>query len=194
MATRTAVWQIPYPESTDRFCDGDFYIQEMAEKVDSIMDGFDFDLARTEVVPTSRVSLSATTTLPVAGTVEFDQVDWDNSSMVNLAINPTDISSTDAAFIFGAAAQFYNTSSNVATNDYTIVPNNTSATPEFMQRVSAVPGSAILPGNGSSEAFFNGQADVNVTLSFDGGSSAAGVASIALYTYMWVHWFSDNIS
>lgn len=102
MAATTATWAIPYPQGTDRFCDGWLFTQEMAERVDAILDGFDTDLTFVESPPAARVTLTTNEVvdpLGSGGSITFDQVDFDTDSWVNLSANPLAIETTGSRYI-----------------------------------------------------------------------------------------------
>jgi hypothetical protein len=123
MASQTATWAIPYPQSTDRFCDGYLFTQELAERVDAILDVFDFDFNRVQFPPMAEVSRSTdqTQTSNVGETVPWDTVEFDTASMVNLSLLSTSISiDPDANSIYVAGADIFQTSSGSAGSYYTV--------------------------------------------------------------------------
>ncbi len=91
MSTVTATWTIPYPESPDRFCDGYLFTQQMAERVDEIMNVFDVDLRRVQVIPLARVSILANELLVFNGVfqqpIRYEQVDFDTAGLANLSLD-----------------------------------------------------------------------------------------------------------
>jgi hypothetical protein len=129
MASQTATWAIPYPQSTDRFCDGYLFTQEMAERVDAILDDFDTDFTRVEFPPAAEVSLSAdhVDTNPVGEVVPWDTVEFDTASMVNLSLRPTAIVLTsDVNSIYIGGGDIIQTSSGSAGSWYDVSIVNTS--------------------------------------------------------------------
>jgi hypothetical protein len=188
MAATTATWAIPYPQGSDRFCDGYLFTQQMAERVDAILDDFDVDLARTEVVPTARVSISAATVAGSDTLIPFDLVDWDNDNMVDLALaNTTVTTPVGAAMVAGTAVQFFNLGSASATNSYALFLNHVTGVTEFEQRDNA-PGSALFPMNGSAQSEVNATAGLTTGVGLNGSGSGDNTAN---YAYLWTHWFSD---
>ena len=129
MASQTVTWAIPYPQSTDRFCDGYLFTQEMAERVDAILDGFDTDFTRVEFPPAAEVSLTAdhVDASATGDTVPWDTVEFDTASMVNLSLLPTAIMiDSDATAIYVAGGDFIQTSSGSAGSYYTVSVINES--------------------------------------------------------------------
>ena len=108
MTLTTDTWLIPYPESTDRPCDGYLFTQQMAERVDTILDQFDVNLARVEVIPLARVSVGA---LQIEG-ASGDEVTWTN---VDFDTTGNDIAnlSLDNEFITAAGHAYHLTGGNV---------------------------------------------------------------------------------
>lgn len=88
MVAYTGTYNLPYAQSTDNFCDGAAIIQQLAEAVDAVLDGFDTDAARTEVVPYARMSLATayvTDLLANAGSdlLTYDTVDTDTANIAD---------------------------------------------------------------------------------------------------------------
>lgn len=107
MAATTATWAIPYPQGTDRFCDGWSFTQQMAERVDAILDDFDADLTFVEFPPAARVTTTANQvvgTTNAGGAIVYDQVDWDTDSWVNLSANDLAIETTGNRYIMAGVA------------------------------------------------------------------------------------------
>jgi hypothetical protein len=127
MASQTATWAIPYPQSTDRFCDGYLFTQEMAERVDAILDDFDTDFTRVEFPPAAEVSLSADH-VDVSATgepVPWDTVEFDTAGMVNLSLLPTSITiDSDVNSVYVAGGDLIQTSSGSAGSYYTVSVTN----------------------------------------------------------------------
>jgi hypothetical protein len=128
MASQTATWAIPYPQSTDRFCDGYLFTQEMAERVDAILDDFDTDFTRVEFPPAAEVSLS-TDHVDVSATgepVPWNTVEFDTAGMVNLSLLPTAISISDVNSVYVTGGDLIQTSSGSAGSYYTVSVSNES--------------------------------------------------------------------
>lgn len=100
MAAVTTTWEIPYPQDTDRFCDGYLYTQQMAERIDEILDEFDVDSARARVVPLARVSVLADQiTSDLNPFAAFDTVDFDTAGLANLAQAETPLEVLDGTYL-----------------------------------------------------------------------------------------------
>lgn len=86
MASETVTWEIPYPDSTDNLCDGYLYIQQMAERVDEILDEFDTDLEDSLVVPLARASrIGEAIQVDVdSGELIFTAIDFDTTGITNV--------------------------------------------------------------------------------------------------------------
>jgi hypothetical protein len=90
MPSATATWAIPYPLGTDPFCDGDQFTQDIAERVDTLLDTFDSELVRIQQPPMAKVSVSTAVTLgvsPPSLETIYDTVQYDTANMVNLAVD-----------------------------------------------------------------------------------------------------------
>lgn len=94
MSAVTATWAIPYATSTDVFCDAYLTIQAMAERVDEILDVFDFDEARTSVIPLARIGFNGAQQVNDGTTqvnTTFTQVDFDTTNLADLSVDPTSL-------------------------------------------------------------------------------------------------------
>lgn len=101
MASSTPTWAIPYPQSSDTWCDGWAYMQEMAERVDEILDEFDTDLASSQVIPLARVETAIVQT-PVAGALfTFEITNFDTAHLADLAAIGSLTEQDDTYFISG---------------------------------------------------------------------------------------------
>jgi hypothetical protein len=91
----TATWQIPFPNNTDLFCDGNEYTENIAERLDAIMAQFDADYARISIP--ALASISSQTAQPLTNffggqlTPSYTTVDVDTGSFTNLTSNNSGI-------------------------------------------------------------------------------------------------------
>jgi len=145
MTSVTGTWQIPYPDSTDRLCDGYTIIDSMADRLDLLLGQFTDDLARVEVIPYASihtdVDQSFSTNLPGFGSpqliISYDTVFADTVSWTNLAILPAMITVRPA----GTASGGY----------FAVVLNirgftNNAAGTSYFQSYMAVNSTATDPG------------------------------------------------
>lgn len=201
MPAVTPTWLIPYAVGTDRFCDGDLYVREMAERVDEILDGFDALLPRLVTPPTAKIvaTVPGPVWTPVTGiqsnqTISYDAVDYDTDNMTNITFDPQKITYTrNGYWLMGGMANF--TSSGTLDSVITVqwVVGNTLATAGraicFQARrtpTNHLMGSMLkryanfgIPGLGAEA-----QTDYNIS---------ANVAAIQVIadTHMYIRWFSD---
>ncbi len=105
MADVTPTWEIPYPEATDTWCDGNEYMQAMAERVDEILDAFDTDLAAGQVIPLARVETQVSQT-PTAGALfTFEITNFDTAHLADLASIGSLTEQADSLLISGLYTQ-----------------------------------------------------------------------------------------
>ncbi len=182
MAATTATWAIPYPQSTDQFCDGWLFTQEMAERVDAILDDFDTDLTFVEFPPMARVTLTANEVVDAAGSggaVTFDQVDWDTDSWVNLSANGKAIITTGARYIVtgGATGMI---SSISAADEYQLTVNGATTSSR----------DASVNAWTSVSALDSGVATIQMNLSHL-GSAVTNLTALA-NARMYAFWFGNQ--
>lgn len=122
MSATTATWAIPYPESPDRFCDGYLFTQRMAERVDEIMNVFDVDLLRVQVIPLARVSVNAPELLVFNGVfiqpIRYDTVDFDTAGLANLSLDLSTLLTVNRTRIVTGAYLNYQNNGGVAGDRY----------------------------------------------------------------------------
>lgn len=103
----TSTWQIPFPNNTDNWCDGDEYTTNIADRLDDIMAQFDIDLARISVPEYANVSSRVNTSysvnplaLPVVTNLPaiYTDVDADTGAFVSMTSDPTSIVLPTPAF------------------------------------------------------------------------------------------------
>jgi len=106
MPAATATWAIPYAISTDVFCDAYLTIQALAERVDAILDEFDFDEARTSVIPLAEIGFNGTQQVDDGTTqtnVIFSTVDFDSTDLADLSIDPSSVVIQDNQYSLSGA-------------------------------------------------------------------------------------------
>lgn len=119
MGAATNTWLIPYPLGTDRMCDGYLFTQDMAERVDEILDVFDVDLARTQVIPLARVSVSVSqVTTDAVPAPTFTTVDFDTTGLVDMNQPATPIRVEDDQFFIAGGLCLWTEGSGVAGDLY----------------------------------------------------------------------------
>jgi hypothetical protein len=201
MPVVTPTWLIPYPVGTDRFCDGDLFTQELAERVDAILDDFDALLPRLVTPPMAKIvaTVAGPVWAPVTGvqsnqTVNYDSVDYDTDDMTNITFDPQKITYTrNGYWVMGGLANFNSTGTVDSVIIVQWVVGNTTATAGraigFQARRTAtnhIEGSMLkrysnfgVPGLGAEA-----QTDYNI-------SANVATIQIAPETHMYVRWFSD---
>lgn len=142
MTAVTATWGIPYATSTDRLCDGCTITEDMAERVDDILNQFDISLAASEVVPLARASRQSGQDGVQAGTLEFTAVDFDTTGIGNLATPTAPIMITqEGRWMMGTSMLWDNVSLSSGTNTVRVNSvNGLDSTYGYRQRV---PGGSI---------------------------------------------------
>lgn len=88
MVAYTSTYTLPYAQSTDRICDGATITQQLAEAVDAVLNTFDTDANRLELVPYARMSVSTAYEADVLNNSNldlllFDTVDTDTAGMAD---------------------------------------------------------------------------------------------------------------
>lgn len=150
MASATPTWAIPYAQSTDQMCDGWLYIQEMAERVDEILDEFDVDLAASQVVQLARASrIDEPVQVNVStGEVIFTAIDFDTAGLANV-FTPTDPIRIDEESLWMLGGMLYfdftgsgtlairvNTASSIAFSNYIWRQRTTGASTDMAGTVA----------------------------------------------------------
>lgn len=122
MSATTATWAIPYPESPDRFCDGYLFTQRMAERVDEIMNVFDVDLLRVQVIPLARVSVDIQELLVFNGVfqqpIRYISVDFDTAGLANLSLDLSTLKVVDRTRVVTGSYLNYQNNGGVAGDRY----------------------------------------------------------------------------
>lgn len=131
MSANTATWQIPFPTGQDRFCDGYLYTQRMAERVDTLLHAYEVDFDLLDDVPAAKLSLSETKLVANINSdpaVHWDQIEYDTSNLVNLALDNTVIRyDRNGYWAIGSANDFVS-SPSTAGAQYTAALLSTSST------------------------------------------------------------------
>lgn len=119
MGASTNTWLIPYPLGTDRMCDGYLFTQDMAERVDTILDEFDVDLARSQVIPLARVSVSVTqSTSDASPAPTFTTVDFDTTGLADMNQPASPLIVEANQFYLAGAQTIWTEGSGVAGDQY----------------------------------------------------------------------------
>lgn len=108
MPSSTATWAIPYPDGTDAFCDGYLFIQDMAERVDEILDEFDVSLDETEVLPLARISRTTSESLATGELLTFDTINFDTANLSLQASFGLLTAPAETYYLTGATSFFRN--------------------------------------------------------------------------------------
>lgn len=182
MASETATWEIPYPEGTDELCDGYLYIQEMAERVDAILDEFDDSIGVQTVLPLARASITIPVTVPVGGINGYQSVDFDTANLAALAGFGTLTAPADSYYLSGVTSWFRTT--GAAAGDTVILGVDTT-TGNWTQRDPATTAGAkgsigtIASNSGAAEQMF---------VEYSGQGSSMAI----LRTWFWVMKVADR--
>lgn len=97
MVAYTATYDFPYAEASDPFCDGWSTTKALAEAVDAVLDLFDVDAERTELVPYARLSLATPYSTDLVansstGLIAYDTVDVDTAGIADVVRDSQSIS------------------------------------------------------------------------------------------------------
>lgn len=178
----TATWQIPYPAGTDRFCDGYLFIQDMAERVDAILDDFDISLAAVQVVPLARVSSTVTNNLVAGELMTYSTIDFDTDNLALQAAFGTLTAKALTYYQAGATSFFRNvggTAGNTSTN-YVDATDGSVFTWNQRDPATSAGSQSSFGGLHSNTLTTNGQ----ITLQFGGSGT---YTSINVFTvYFWI--------
>lgn len=189
MGATTDTWLIPYPLDTDTFCDGYLFTQQIAERVDAIMDNFDVELARVELIPLARVSV----TIPQNDGASGEEINWKNvdfdttGNIVNLNLDTEFITVQGGEYrlVGGAASFFFGV--GTAGTAYALVLTGGSDR-QVVQRDSAPAGANLALNfiDESTNPEFFGLVERHI------GTAPAGTPTMTtLNAYMWYLWLGD---
>lgn len=201
MPSVTPTWQIPYAISTDPFCDGDLFIQQMAERVADILDSFDALVIRLITPPMAKIVVTVPNAVwsPVTGNladqvVLYDSVEYDTDDMTNITFDPEKISySRNGYWIQGGAINFTSSGNVDALVRASWVGSNAGVTAgraiDFQARRTAqshLVGSILKQYSNFGLPGLSGEVETDYNVS-------ANVASIQVIedTQMYVRWYSD---
>lgn len=115
MSSATTTWAIPYPTGQDRFCDGDMYTEQIAERVDTLLHAYEADFDILDNIPAAKTMLTEAKMIADLNgdpLVHWDAVEYDTAGMVNIAVDNTAISFTmNAIWCVGLASDYLSTPS-----------------------------------------------------------------------------------
>lgn len=182
MASETATWQIPYAQSTDRLCDGYLYTQEMAERVDEILDEFDTSIGLQTVVPLARVSITLPVTISTTAVNGYQSVDFDTANLADLAGFGSLATPADSYYLAGVTSWFR--SSGASAGDlYTLGVSATTG--DWAQRDPATTAGAKGSLAGMN---YNSGAEEQMNVEY----SSFGTSNAILRTWFWVLKVADR--
>lgn len=208
MVAYTAVYDLPYAESSDQFCGGWSTTQALAEAVDAVLDGFDIDADRTELVPYARVSLATQysadlITTASTGLIAYDTVDVDTAGMADVVRDSQSISvGTTGLFLGGAYVWHGNTGvagvSGNTTELYTVI-NRATDDDENDHYSMLDRGTGFAPRRNVSGMFnaddytsISGGPQMGTYIRITGTTTVGAVFTIGTPAIMFAWWVSDS--
>lgn len=183
MASQTATWEIPYPQSTDRLCDGYLYIQQMAERVDEILDEFDVTIGDQTVLPLARVSITVPVAISPTAVNGYQSTDFDTASLAELASFGMLGAPANSYYLTGVTS-FFRSTGAAAGDLYTLGVNATTG--DWAQRDPAT--SAGAKGSEAGVNYNSSDTEEQMYVEY----SSFGTSNTIVRTWFWVMKMADR--